>query len=420
MSNSCLISTTGISAPTLQQIIDNLVASYQTIYGSDSYLQNDSSDYQLIAVFAAAINDNNSACIAAYNSFNPNYSQGVGLSLLVGLNGLTRQPASNSTADVLVVGQAGSQLINPQVTDASNNNWALSLNGNTSFDIPLSGEVTALATCLTQGAIELPSYSATIATPTFGWQTAAFVSTATPGNNVETDAQLRARQTLSTSINSTANVSAVASNVAQIEGVIDSVVYENFKSTVGIPAAGNYPAVPSMAKNSICVVAEGGDPLQICQVIADTKAPGCNTYSIGQPPSYVPTYETVTVPVLLYPNLPFNPSTNPYIQTTEENIYYQAAIQVPMTATLTITPKPGYNVGTKAQTVTNLANYINGLGIGISFEYAEALAACVNPLYKLESIAITVNGTTYTNADIPQTFASYFYIALANIAFSGG
>ena len=422
MSLVAQISATGVTAPLLPDIINSLVASYQSIYGSDAYLQPGTQDYQLLSIFAYAINDSNNSVINTYNAYSPSYAQGTGQSSVVKINNMQRKAATYSTAIVTLTGQAGTPITNGIVEDESMNKWTLtSGNGSTTIDIPTTGFVDAYATCLTSGAIVAPiSTINIIATPTYGWYSVTNISDAAPGSDAESDAYLRIRQTKSTAISSISNSSAVSAVVANLSGVISSIVYENTTSNVGIPATGSYPAVPDMVPHSICIVFLGGNPIDVCTAIAITKAPGCDTYSIGQPPSYIPTFEPITLKVLSNPNLPYNESTNPYLSTNTINIYYQAAIQASLTATITITQKPGY-VSTLATTLKeNLELYINGLGIGISYEFAEALGKCTSPYFKLESITIIYNGVPFTNLDISQTFASYFNITLSNIAVIGG
>ena len=54
------ISASGITAPTYADIYAYFQAKYQAIYGTDVYIDPDSQDGQLLAVFAQAIADCNS------------------------------------------------------------------------------------------------------------------------------------------------------------------------------------------------------------------------------------------------------------------------------------------------------------------------------------------------------------------------
>ena len=49
---ACTIDATGISSPAYSDIFASLQASFQALYGSDSYIDDDSEDGQMLAIFA--------------------------------------------------------------------------------------------------------------------------------------------------------------------------------------------------------------------------------------------------------------------------------------------------------------------------------------------------------------------------------
>src|SRR4051794_2109586 len=100
------IDANGISAPDFATILTQLKSDVLAIYGSDTYLGNDSKDGQFLAVCARAMSDCCAAAVAVYNAFSPSTAQGNGLSSVVKINGLTRKTATNSTCTVSVAGQA--------------------------------------------------------------------------------------------------------------------------------------------------------------------------------------------------------------------------------------------------------------------------------------------------------------------------
>ncbi|NHA10641.1 hypothetical protein G7Z25_13080, partial [Enterobacter roggenkampii] len=68
---SATVTAEGISAPDYQTILDTLTSYFQQIYGSDAYLEPDSKDGQMVAIYALAIHDANNTAIAVYNSYSP-------------------------------------------------------------------------------------------------------------------------------------------------------------------------------------------------------------------------------------------------------------------------------------------------------------------------------------------------------------
>lgn len=256
----------GISAPVFADIQASLIESAQSIFGADAYLAPDSMDGQYIAITAAGINDVNNAIIAAFNSFRPGGAQGAGLSSIVKLSGISRNVASNSQVDVLLGGQIGTTILSGLVGDANGNQWALP----SSVTIPSAGQILVTATCTVVGSIQAPIGSVTsILTPTLGWQTVTNPSAASQGAPVETDAELRQRQTQSVALPSLTVLAGIVGAVEALTGVTEVVAYEN---DTGATDANGLPP------HSISLVVTGGDALQIATAIMLKKTPGAFTY----------------------------------------------------------------------------------------------------------------------------------------------
>lgn len=366
MTLSCTIDANGITAPTYADVLAQLQAGYLSIFGSDAYLGNDSQDGQLLAIFAAAINDNNAATIQTYNAYSPAFAQGNGLSSVVKINGIRRLVASNSTAPVLIIGQAGTIINNGSVTDAASNQWLLPA----SVTIPTGGSITVLATAKALGAIAAPVGTITnIATPTLGWQSVSNTSDATLGAPVENDNVLRIRQSNSTAYPALSVSQAVYAAVANVAGVLKSALYENDTDVTdsnGIP------------KKSISVIVSGGDPVAVATAIANRKTPGTGTYG-------------TTTEVIIANN---NANTINF---------FEAANEV-LTATITLRALTGYTSTDGTNATNALVNYIAGLQIGQPVYLTSAQAACVGARYHLVSIAFGLNGSAQSVADVTIPF----------------
>jgi len=332
------IDSSGISVPTFNDILQSLIATAQSIFGSDIYLTPDTQDYQLLAAVAMAINDANQQIVATYNGFLPNYAQGAGLSALVKINGLVRESPTNSTALVTIAGVVGTTINNGVVQDGNGNKWSLP----SSVVIPLSGAITVTATCQTAGAIAAPANSISqIVTVIQGWQSVTNPDAATPGAPVETDAALRQRQAQSTAISSITPLEAILSAVANVAGVERYAIYENPTGTTD----GN--GVPP---HSIGVVVEGGSATAIAQVIEQTKSPGTGTYGT--------TSEIVEDPAGL-------PITINFFELVNVSIYVAVTIQ----------PLQGYVDQDGTDLINAIVNFINSLAIGEDVFYNWIIAA---------------------------------------------
>lgn len=357
------INAAGITAPTYAEILEYLKAQYRSIYGPDVYLEADSQDGQLLAVFASSINDANAVAIAIYNSFSPASAQKDALSKNVKINGIARKVASYSTADLLIVGQAGTTITNGIAKDANGNKWALPA----SVVIPPGGSITVTATCQTIGEVAADAGTITqIGTPTLGWQTVTNPAAAAPGAPVESDAALRQRQTTSTALPSLTVLDGIIGAVASIAGVTRYAAYENDSASTdanGLPA------------HSISLVVEGGDAQAIADAIAKKKTPGS------------PTYGTTSIVVQ---DVYGRPITINFFRPSYDAI----------TATVTIKALSGFTTAVGDAIKQAVSDYINGVAIGGgesgSVEWADAITAANGVrggnTFKLTGLALTGPG----------------------------
>ena len=92
------IDGTGLHMPTYEERLEDLVSAYQSIFGIDAELSESVPDYQLLSVFAKALDDTSALVLQAYNSRNPLYASGNALDLLLPMYGLTRQEGEDDAA----------------------------------------------------------------------------------------------------------------------------------------------------------------------------------------------------------------------------------------------------------------------------------------------------------------------------------
>ncbi|AIO25157.1 baseplate J/gp47 family protein [Burkholderia cepacia] len=354
------IDANGITAPTYADIYAYLQAQYQSIYGTDVYIDPDSQDGQLLAVFAQAIADCNSVTIGVYNSFSPAKAVGAALSSNVKINGIQREAPSYSSADLTVGGQAGTTISNGIAKDGNNYQWALPA----TVTIPPAGEITVTATCTTIGAIAAPAGTINqIGTPTRGWQSVTNASDASLGAPVETDAALRARQTVSTALPSQTVLDGIVGAVANLPGVTRYAPYENDTS------ATDANGIPS---HSISLVIEGGDATAIANAIAVKKTPGGGTFG------------TTTIV-----------TTNRYGMPVP--IHFFRPTDAPVSAVVAIRVLTGYTSSTGAALQAAVAAYINGVAIGggaaQAVEWDDCIAAAKSipgaATFKIVSLVLT-------------------------------
>ncbi|MCC8384979.1 hypothetical protein GPY51_21500 [Photorhabdus laumondii subsp. laumondii] len=260
------VTASGISAPDYQTILNKITEFARQIYGADAYLEPDSKDGQMLAIYALAIHDANNAVIAAYNSFSPASATGAALSNNVRINGITRHKSTYSTVDVKLIGAVGTVVKDGIVRDINGYSW--SLPGTVSIGI--HGFVIATATCQTKGNVTaLVGDLSIIGTPTQGWQSVTNPSAATPGQPIESDTALRERQRKSVALPSRTVLDGIQGAISLIPGVVRRRGFENDTNVTdnnGIPP------------HSIAMIVDGGDAKLIAQAIETKKGPGAGTF----------------------------------------------------------------------------------------------------------------------------------------------
>ena len=361
----------GLHVPEYDDIKTTLESAWRGIYGDDVYIEPDSQDGQLLAIFALALLDTYQAFEQVYQGFSPSTASGETLSRVVKINGIRRQQGTHSTADVLITGTAGTTITYGIVGDVAGRSWDLPA----TVTIPISGQITVTATAQDEGEISAQAGEISkIMTPTRGWQTVTNAAAATVGAATETDAALRYRQSYSVALPSAAIFEGIVGAVLGVDGVTKARGYENDTSSID---------ANSIPGHTISIVAQGGDVADIARAIWLKKTPGCGTY--GTTSDVVTDSSGVTTTINF-----FRPT------------------MTSMAATITITPEAGYIAATGEAIKQAVADYINGLAIGDDVSIARTTAAAITagPAYDVSSVTIGKVGD-------PQSANNY------TIAFNG-
>lgn len=363
------IDDAGLHVPTYADIRDDLIAQFKAIYGEDIYLGNDSQDYQMISAFALKTYDTMQMLQIVYNNQSTKTAVGTGLSSRVKLNGLRRKTATYSTCVLTLTGVPGTTIPAGIVEDTQGRKWLLP--ENTRFD----GETLEItAQCQDLGAIEAPVGTiAKISNPQYGWLTATNKVPAVKGRPIETDEELRRRQSISTAIPSQNMVNSTIAGIASVAGVTRYKVYENDTNSTdenGIPS------------HSIAAVVEGGLDGAVAEQIYLRKGPGCGTYG------------TTTI---IYTNSDGLKNEIRFFRPSYQKISVKVTVKKYAT----------YTTAVEGDIRRNIASYIDRLGIGgnvTSTGILTAIAASVDdalhPPFALQSVQLGKDGGVLGVADI--------------------
>lgn len=363
----------GMHVPTYNEILNDLLDSMKQIFGSDIYLDEDSMDYQQLSIFAKKIYDTNSLALLVYNNRTANTSVGVGLDNLCALVGIKRKPATFSECQLIVNGDAGTVINSGKASDGTHN-WILPKE----VTIPSNGIITVQAVCETPGYITAaPNTINIIATPIYGWIGVTNQYSATPGKDVESDANLRARYYASTMLPA---VSVFDSMIASLNSLTE------VKRVKGYENDTNQASVEGFPPHSVTFVVEDGDEYDIAQSIYNKKTPGC--YTNG----------TTDIEI-------FSESGNVthirFYRPSYKNVYVK----------VNITKLAGYNDSAVDNIKNALVNYIKSVDIHDTI-YRQILMSVVigqlssttSPEFSVTDVQISTDGTTYSQNDLVLAF----------------
>lgn len=357
------VAASGLTIPTYQDILDYLIAQMKIVYGNDIYLEIDSTDYQSLSVFALMVYDCMATAQLVYNNRAPSTAIGAALDSLLKINGLTRLVATYSTVDLTITGTVGTIILNGQASDVSGNKWNLPA----TVTIPVGGTITVTATAEDEGDITATAGTITqIETPVYGWISVTNASAATSGNAVETDAEVRARQAISTALPSLSVIEGIAGAIANLTSVVSVKYYENKTNTTdsnGIPG------------HSVSFIVNGGDSEDIAQVLFDKMTPGTGYYG------------TTSVVV-----------TDDYGLSTNVQFFRPTVITVDVEVSLTALV--GYTSAVGVEIQEAVVAYVESLEIGQDVLWSRILGASLlmntdnEETFNVTNVKLAINGSS--------------------------
>jgi hypothetical protein len=246
------LDNTGLTIEPQTQLVADLVADYQSIYGPNINVDSNSPDGQLINIQAQAISDLLQLLLSTYNGFTVAGAFGTRLDQLVELNGIFRIAGTFTKAQVVVTITTAQtipgldQTVVPAFTvqDTAGNQYQLV----TSYVAAGPATPTLTFQAVNIGKVQTIASTITkIVTATAGITTVnnPSVSSDVIGLNEETDSQLKVRHARSLALASTGPSDSLEGALKGVAGVLDAFVVENnTNATVGfIPAHSVYVIV---------------------------------------------------------------------------------------------------------------------------------------------------------------------------------
>jgi len=257
----------GFKRKRLPEILADKNAAVTSVLGSNLNLTPESPDGQINGVYSESDANLWEIAEACYNAFAPTKATGAALSNLVQLNAIEREPAIATTAEVTVSGTPSTVIPLGSLVST--------LSGNATFStdievtIPIGGSINIAATNIVTGPIEALAGSITVIdSPITGWDNVTNAEDALPGQNEETDAELRIRRLKSVTKPAVTVLESITSEILALPLVTYAVTFENQEDAVdanGLPP------------HSIRSIVEGGEGTDIASAILLKKPTGIST-----------------------------------------------------------------------------------------------------------------------------------------------
>lgn len=254
----------GIHLPTYEDRMSELLDRYRAIFGQDVYTGEDSPDYQLLSIFAKALDDMGDMMIDVFNSRNPAYAVGQALDILLPMAGISRLPATYSQVMLELEGEAGTTIPKGSIVgDESGNMWEIP--EETTFS---DGKTNVQAWCTQTGPIKAAAGTITsIQTPAENWVSATNPEDAIPGSSQETDESARIRYNAAMQNTGKSTLEVLRAHLLELQGVESVVIRENSTGST----------VDGQEAHSVCCAVKGGSAADIAKCIYLYKGVGVAT-----------------------------------------------------------------------------------------------------------------------------------------------
>ncbi len=386
-----VVDSNGLQVKTLAEIVADLGAGLQAIYGTDINLDSNSPDGQLVNLFAQAGVDLRELLVATNNTFSVPASFGVFLDQRVALNGMTRKSGTHTLTNVTVTTTGAVNLtgVDALATDPTAQVYTVADGNGVQYQLIATTSIVSSGAHILAfqakdvGVIQPVQNTITVQVSLVAGVTAVNnPSVATSlGTAEETDGQLRVRQAKMFKLGSLGPSDAIEAALLSISDVTDAFVAQNDTDS----ESGGVPA------RSIWAIVTGGTDAEIGTAIYNKKAPGCGMKGSS---SYVVTRPNGTSFTALWD------------ASIAENLYMK----------FTITARvPGITFDAAAIKTAIVAQLLYKLNQSASIGDVITIMNAINPNAILSVVGVSADGMSYVDILPPSDFQHYFTLSTGNI-----
>lgn len=266
----------GLQVKTTNEIVADMTAGNQGIYGADINVNQNSPDGQQINIYSQSSSDYLELLVRTYNSFAVENTFGVILDQRIALNGIERKAGTYTIINISVTVDRALTLagLDADIDSATGTGFTIADNTGNQFILAAthvfsaSGMATLAFRAKNIGLVETIQNTITnVVTVTLGVLSVNNPNQPTTlGQNEESDFQLKIRRNQSFALASTSPADAVEAALLDIPEVTDALVIENDSGIVvdGVPA------------HCIWCIVENGEAADIAAAIYAKKSTGCD------------------------------------------------------------------------------------------------------------------------------------------------
>lgn len=257
-----VLDATGLTVKTATEITSDLTTGFQSTYGDDINVDQNSPDGQIIGILTQENVDLRELIADVNAGFDPDQAQGAVLDQRVAYNGITRQGGTytNQPVDIVVDATVELQGLDANFNNPNGTGYTVQDGSGNLFILTdtttLTGNQTLNFRAQQIGAVNVPINTITDPVTIIPGVVSVNNSSAaiTVGQAQELDPQLRTRRTQSVANASNAYLNGLEGKLLALAGVSDAKVYENYTDSVdadGVPAHGFWAIVSGGANSDI-------------------------------------------------------------------------------------------------------------------------------------------------------------------------
>ena len=404
------LTNAGLRVADFTQIRSAIIDRYKEIYGSDIDLSTASADGVFVNNISLIINNILQTINTMYANLDISTASGVYLDTLCALANVTRRQATKSTASIFVTNTSNSPVTltrnTESFTDRAGNGWSTVKD----YTIAANTMISVDIECMIEGPVQAPAgwiYQSIDAALVVEQDRDAIV-----GQNIESDASLRARHSQSSASAGVTTLSALSGALLDVNGIEDVYIYNNNGPTSA--SAETMTDGVSVESHSIYVVLrqkEGVtiDASTIGSIIYEKLTPGIpSTDATGCEQGIAESFEYVESVAGYY-------ST----ELLQQNVYWKKATPIVPTITIDITALTYFSTD-ELESVANAVNaWINSISLGQSINVNELILKVLDadPRFKgMATYSITTSDVSITNA---TNKLSYYNLTTFGLKWNG-